>query len=85
MSGGLRCERCPRLLRKDATPQFTARCMAGLPGTRPPISSVRWRKLASSSRGLQEGFLENAAPRLRLSAANVVVASQRQPQVSNER
>ena len=65
--------------RRDAP--FTARCMAGVPGTRPPISSVRWRNWPQAQRtsGLP-GRMRSVA----VSAANVVVAS-RTAEVSNER
>ena len=55
--------------------------MAGVPGTRPPISSVRWRKLASSSEDFRVSWRICS---VELSAANVVVAS-RTAEVSNER
>ena len=44
-----------------STPHCTARCMAGLPGTRPPISSVRWRSSVSIGEGFKASAMRRSA------------------------
>ena len=54
-----------------STPHSTARCMAGVPGTRPPISSVRWRRLVSRDEGLSASLIRRVASDSGPAAAHV--------------
>lgn len=59
--------------RKASTPQPTAFSIAGVPGTRPPTSSVNRRRLSSSA----EGFMASAITRSASEAAAEIANSRK--------